>query len=293
MPTKLSQFRTASPVAVIVQGGGLNQPSRPVVMCGVMYVCMYVCIFMYPERGLMKAESEGRMTRNKKDQNLAASLRDLAAVGSPVDLSVAEVDLEVEQVGGVHDTMVFDLEDGHAGYVLDLLITNQMPKPFCCRDIEPRMSWPDSEFEWLQDPKEMERDPHNYRFPGRAALELPRDLALNHVLLGGGILKPGCPKQGWLLGIGSPVPANLRHGAWVEMTLAIIAYDHAEHQATITLWVDRTTKLTRKSATTVPRQNLRAEGGVQALAFHVPSQRPNSLGPIISLGPVRAVQSKV
>jgi hypothetical protein len=246
--------------------------------------------FKSPEE-LMKAELEGRMTRTNEGQNLAASLRDLAAVGSPVDLSVAEVDVEVEQVGGMHDTMVFDLEDGRTGYVLDLLITNQMPKPFRCRDIEPRMSWPNSEFEWLQDPKETERDPHNYRFPGRAALELPRELALNHVLLGGGNLKPGCPKQGWFLGIGSPMPANLRHGAWVEMTLAIIAYDHAEYQATITLWVDRTRKLTRKSATTVPRQSLRAERSVQGLASHPPLQRPNPLGANNSLGPVRAVQS--
>jgi hypothetical protein len=174
----------------------------------------------------------------------AISLRELAECGSLVDVSVADTedehaDVEIEQVGGVHETMVFDLEDGRAGYILDLLITNQMPRPFHCRDIEPRMSWPDSEFEWLQDPKETQRDPHNYRFPGRAALELPRDLVLNHILLGGGILKPGCPKQGWLLGIGSPMPANLRHGAWVEMTLTIVAYDHAEYTSIVHLWTQR------------------------------------------------------
>jgi hypothetical protein len=205
------------------------------------------------------------MQKTLSRSRLAVSLRALAGSGSPVDISVADTedehaDVEIEQVGGVHETMVFDLEDGRAGYILDLLITNQMPRPFHCRDIEPRMSWPDSEFEWLQDPKETERDPHNYRFPGRAALELPRDLVLNHILLGGGILKPGCPKQGCLLGIGSPMPANLRHGAWVEMTLTIVAYDHAEYPATITLWVDRTTKLTQKSATKVHRESLFAGG---------------------------------
>ena len=110
------------------------------------------------------------MQKTLSRSRLAVSLRALADSGSPVDISVADTehgcaDVEIEQVGGVHETMVFDLDDGRAAYIMDLLITNQMPRPFRCRDIEPRMSWPDSEFEWLQEPRETERDPHNYCFP--------------------------------------------------------------------------------------------------------------------------------
>ena len=57
----------------------------------------------------------------------------MAAVGIPVDLSVAALDVEIEHGGGVHDTMVFDLRDGRAGYVID---TNQMSRPVRCRNLE-------------------------------------------------------------------------------------------------------------------------------------------------------------
>ena len=91
--------------------------------------------------------------RKANSTHLAASLREMDAVGIPVDLSVAELDVEIEQVGGVHDTMVFDLPDGRAGYLIDLIITNQMSRPIRCRDIELRPPWVDSEFEWLRDPR--------------------------------------------------------------------------------------------------------------------------------------------
>src|SRR5215467_6174283 len=108
-----------------------------------------------------------------------------------------------------------------------------MSRPVHCRAIELRAPWVDSQFEWLEDPREIRGDAYNYRFPGKAALELPRDQTLNHVLLEGGILKPGCPRAGWLLGVGSPMPENLRHGARVQIAFAIIAYDHNEYSETI------------------------------------------------------------
>jgi hypothetical protein len=212
--------------------------------------------------------------RKANSTHLAASLREMAAVGIPVDLSVAELDVEIEQVGGIHDTMVFDLPNGRAGYVIDLIITNQTSRPIRCRDIELRSLWADSEFELLPDPREVGGDLYNYRFPGKAALELLREQVLNHVLPGG-ILKPGgCPRQGWLLGIGSPMPENLRHGAWVEITLAIIAYDHNEYEETITLWVDRHEKLEQKSSRKVPRESLFANESAQGLG----SLNPRDMG---------------
>src|SRR5712692_7724432 len=85
------------------------------------------------------------------------------------------------EVGAVCATNVFDLQDGRAGYVIDLMITNQISRPVRCRDIELRTPWVDSQVAWLSDPRETASDPHNYRFPGRAAPEFPRDLVLNHV----------------------------------------------------------------------------------------------------------------
>jgi len=163
------------------------------------------------------------------------------------------------EVGAVCATNVFDLQDGRAGYVIDLMITNQISRPVRCRDIELRTPWVDSQVAWLSDPRETASDPHNYRFPGRAAPEFPRDLVLNHVLLDGGILKPGCPKRGWLLGIGRSMPDNLHQGEWIGVTLTIIAHDQAEYSTTITLGVDHATKLTQKSPRKVPRESLFAK----------------------------------
>jgi hypothetical protein len=65
------------------------------------------------------------------------------------------------------------------------------------------------------------------------------------------------------LGIGSPMPENLRHGDWVEITLAIIAYDHNEYPKTITLWVNRLAKLELELSRKVPRESLFANESAQ------------------------------
>lgn len=67
-----------------------------------------------------------------KGADHSALLREMSAVGVPVDLSAAEaelvakLDVEIEQVGGVHESMIFDLSDGRVGCLIDILIVNQM-----------------------------------------------------------------------------------------------------------------------------------------------------------------------
>ena len=189
----------------------------------------------------------------------------MAAVGIPVDLSVAELDVEIELVGGVHESMVFDMPDGRAGWIIDLLITNQTSRPIPFRGVELRTPWPNSELEWLSDPKEVGRDPFNYRFPGKGAPELPREQVINHVLLDRGILKPEYPVEGWLLGIGNPKPEKLLLGGFVEVALAIIGHDHREYAETITLWVDTLWKRHPKSSRKISREDLYASERAQNL----------------------------
>jgi hypothetical protein len=173
-----------------------------------------------------------------KRTNHSLFLREMAAMGVPLDRSVAGIDVETEQVGGVTDSMVFDLDDGRCGWMIDLLITNQTSRSIRVRDVAPRPSWPNPDFECLPDSKEVGGAPYYYRFPGKGAFELPREQVINHVLLHRGILKPGRPVEGWLLGIGNPKPATVLLGAPIEVELAIIAYDHSEYKERITLWVD-------------------------------------------------------
>src|ERR1019366_4095024 len=45
--------------------------------------------------------------------------------------------------------------------------------------------------------------------------------------------------EGWLLGIGGRMPAELRHGQWLDLSLAIIGSDHTKSPTTIQLPAER------------------------------------------------------
>jgi hypothetical protein len=211
--------------------------------------------------------------RNTQDNvRLGADLRELAAAGSTVDCSVARtpeenVEVEICQVGGVYESMVFELPNGRTGYILDLEITNQTSKTIYCSETELRMQWEDALFDWLPDPKEtgrtvsyfVKKNGHrervdvaseSYYFSG-TQLDYPRELVLNHILLKGCSLQPGCPLKGLLLASGGPMPHDLRHGQWVKPTLALIASNHLEYTARIHLWTDRL-EVDEKRATRTP-----------------------------------------
>jgi hypothetical protein len=202
------------------------------------------------------------MRQNQDSVRLAANLRELAAAGSTVDCSVAggteeNTEVEIYQVGGIHDSMVFELPHGRTGYILDLGFINQTSKPiYFLPETELWMSWEDSWFSWLPDPKEtgqttsyivrkngrrerIDVASESYCFPGGAQLEYPRELVLNHILLKGCSLQPGCPLTGLLLATGGPMPHDVRHGQWLQPTLVLTASDHREYTRQIRLWTDR------------------------------------------------------
>src|SRR5258705_13558033 len=102
------------------------------------------------------------MRKTKDRVRLGSRLRDLAAAGSTVDCSLAivpeeNVEIEIHLVGGVHESMVFELPDRRTGYIMDLEITNQTSKIIYCSETELRMPWEDGCFDWLPDPKATER----------------------------------------------------------------------------------------------------------------------------------------
>jgi hypothetical protein len=204
------------------------------------------------------------MSKRKRD-NHSLLLREMAAMGVPLDRSVDGIDVEIEQVGGVTDSIVFDLDDGRCGWMIDLLITNQTSRSIWVRDVALRPRWPNPDFERLPDPKEVGGEPYYYRFPGKGAFEMPRELVINHVLLHRGILKPGRPVEGWLLGIGNPKPATLPLGAHIEVELAIIAYDHSEYKEKIALWVEPVMTRQQKSSRRISTEGLYASERAQNL----------------------------
>lgn len=163
-----------------------------------------------------------------------------------------------DEVGSVYGSTLFELPNGRSGYILDLEIVNQSPRTiYGSGPPVLRFPWEDSFFDWLPDPKETprrfsyfrtKRNGHrervdaisdSYCFPGGAQLEYPRRQVLNRILLEHFTLTPGRPLYGLLLGIGSAMPAELRHGQWLETTLSFCSSKHLEHTATISLWIDR------------------------------------------------------
>jgi len=82
----------------------------------------------------------------KKVKNTNHSLlrREMAAQGIPLDLPEVQLDVEIEQVGGVTDSMIFDLTDGRCGWIIQLLIINQTSRPIQFRDVVLRPTWQNS-----------------------------------------------------------------------------------------------------------------------------------------------------
>ena len=181
---------------------------------------------------------------------LRASLEELNALGSPVDFSVADDDeenvkLEIEQVGGVHESMIFELENGRVGYMVDLTITNLTSGTIYPIGLELRTPWEDDFFEWLTPHlftikcrKKRDISYEAYRFPGKNGLELKCEDVRNHRLEEGRRLAPKRPFRGWLLATGSPMPAHVQHGQWLGVILAIIGSDHTEYTRKLRLWTE-------------------------------------------------------
>jgi hypothetical protein len=184
------------------------------------------------------------MQKNRKcAKRLAASLRELANLGSSVDLSAADTkdepaDIEIEQVGGIYESRIFELPNGLTGYMVNVAVTNQTSRTIYCRDVELHMFWEDSLFQWMPDPRET-RGSEAYRFPGRGSPELPRDQVINHVLLEVGALTPKRPWEGWLLATGRPMPETLRDRQGLDATLAIFASNRVEYTESVRLWTER------------------------------------------------------
>jgi len=178
------------------------------------------------------------MQKTRKHANFAASLRECAALGSAVDLSVADpvdehVDIEIEQIGGIHESSIFELSNGLTGYMLESGLTNQTKRRLYCREIHLRLPWIDLQLELELGESDF------YRFPGKNSLELSRDQILNPVVLGQSGLEPQRFHEGWFVATGGPMPKALRHGQWINATLAIITSDHNECSAIFRLWTER------------------------------------------------------
>jgi len=216
---------------------------------------------------------------------LKESLQELAQLGSPVDLSVAvpEVEreqVEIERVGGIYDSKIFELQDGRFAFMADIAVTNQTSRPIYGVDVQLRTGWGDSRWDWLtsrriysQGRAKGDYSYSVYQFPGKFGLQLEYDQVINHVLLERRTLPSRRRVEGYLLGIGGFMPAELRHGQWLKLSLAIIGCDHTEYATTIDLWTER---LEVRPKVVKPRTSLFARTGEQERDVASPERWPTS-----------------
>jgi hypothetical protein len=199
--------------------------------------------------------TRSRLTKAEIIENVA-SARKMQALGSHISipqewLRVAEdceqqnAKLEIQQVGGIHDSKIFELDYGRAGCIVDLSLTNHTSRPMYV-EVELRLPWHDEMLDWLMAtdiPLHYRGKPDGsyraYRFPGRHALEFPCEEVLNYRLAERGCLPIKRPISGLLLASGGLLPADLKHGQWLDVALALIDSDHNEYIQKIKLWTER------------------------------------------------------
>ena len=198
-------------------------------------------------------------------KELGHALAELAAFGSPVDLSVTvrdeNPDLHIEQVGGVSESVIFDLPNHRTGYILNAEILNRGSKTIYLRGLELQLPWEDPGFDWLPDPETQDHGQNRqqksrkagnrkgrrravqtslqeYWFPASGGLAFPRDQVVNHYLVENGKLTRK-PQRGLLLAIGGRMPTDLRHGALLEASLVVFDVDEIEYRHPVTFWIER------------------------------------------------------
>ncbi len=204
------------------------------------------------------------MSKTASRAKLKELLYELAQSGSPLDPSVAETEVEnekveIDQVGGMIESQLFELEDGRVACRADIVVTNQTSRTIYVVDVELRVPWDNSLFKWLtplqvksQGRAKRESAYSVYQFPGKYGGELAYNEVINHLLLERKRLPAKLPLPGCLLGIGGLMPPGLRHGHLLDMTLTIVGSDHAEYSTTIHLWTDRLQARTKIAKTRTP-----------------------------------------
>lgn len=197
------------------------------------------------------------MNKIAEQARLKASLEELARFGSPVDSTVADLRIEnekvqIDQIGGIFESQIFQLQNRRGAYIADIAVTNQTSRTIDVIDVELRTPWDNRLVEWVT-PFQVEvtplqvklqghpkrENPLVYEFPGERALRFAYDEVINHHLLEARKLPAKRRLEGLLLGIGDFMPDNLVHGELLEMSLTITGADHAEYATTIHLWTER------------------------------------------------------
>ena len=124
---------------------------------------------------------------------------------------IVPVGLKIEQVPSLGVNRVFDLENGQAGFVMDLTIANESDRPIRIQGFQLKTGWEGAGISLLPGPDKSGIRQGNYCFPGSGPLAFDREIVLNRFILGREKLNAGSSRRvGLFLGReNSPIPLSL------------------------------------------------------------------------------------
>jgi hypothetical protein len=187
------------------------------------------------------------MGKKRDLRALATSLKELATMGFPVDLSVAipedrRGDVVIEQV---EDPTIFVLQGGLTVYLLNLILINGTAKTIYLRDLKLRVPWENSALEMVSELRNTGKN-HQNCFPRLGDLRASTGQGNRRGLMEHGTLTTR-PLQGSLFAVGGPLPKDFRHGTTREARVVACDMSRLEYRGTVNFWIDRLTYASKKA----------------------------------------------
>ena len=159
--------------------------------------------------------------------------------GCPVQLESSPVTLVVEQIPTVGMNMVFDLNDGRSGFMLDALISSRLKRPTHIKGLQIKTPWGGSGISLLpSDPRYRTRGGF-YLIPG-TGLGFPGSEVLNRLLSGRCRLNAGEEIEGLIMAIDAQgIPDDVSDNDRIVVELSIFDGPGDRFSSQFTLCVNR------------------------------------------------------
>ena len=185
--------------------------------------------------------------------NRFAHARRLVELGCPLDLRYFQQagtgdspTLRINQVGGVVESQVFEIESFGVGCILNLEIVHYGGRAIYLRDFEIELPWMELQFCLLPDPTDSDETSRSYRFAG-TKIEFPRSIVINRLVPSSNRFAKGGLVAGLVLSqTPEPFPEFYKHGETLSAKFSVIDQFRYRHSESVTLYVDRSAQFNPK-----------------------------------------------
>lgn len=199
-----------------------------------------------------------------RNGEFVAFARRLRSAGCPLEfdedgLGSGPQGLSTIQIDNPPENFIFDLDSGGAGYILHIVVCNDLARSVRIEQFRLEPPWEDPGFRWLDDPYTSVPRRDVYSVPG-TPLCFERAAVLNHRTGRKGKVLPLDSVDGLLLAVGPrPIPDHYALGFKLRTTLSIVDGRGKTYRSKVWLWGQRSLKLIRRRAETQPGQRVRLQ----------------------------------